>query len=218
MNQKLMSLWNSLKKTLNEAVSDMAVVSNVWTAVFMGLGVFMVMQGIHNAEMEETLETVAKAHDEERSNWKQEIYSLRDQVNSLERTIIDQQRRIKPVVPDSVPHNNPGNLVKGNDWQGEVSCEGRFECFEKPEYGIRAMARVLLNYREKHGLTTVPEIIRRWAPPHENDTRAFAKYVQKRLDTYGHNTFNLIEAIILYEQGKQPYSLETIKKGVRMAL
>ena len=39
----------------------------------------------------------------------------------------------------------------------------------------------LRNYRRKHGCSTVADIIRRWAPPIENDTAAYIRSVCRTL-------------------------------------
>ena len=115
-----------------------------------------------------------------------------------------------------IPSNNPGNIVKGVSWQGEVSCNGRFECFKSPEHGIRAMGKLIHTYKTRHGLTTVEAIINRWAPPHENDTKSFVKFVKRAVRGDVNNTHNLIKAIITFEQGRQPYSDETIARGLTL--
>ena len=93
-------------------------------------------------------------------------------------------------------NNNPGNLEKGQDFNGEVDflpsrpLETRFAQFENVDYGIRAIYRILKTYREKHGLNTIEGIINRWAPPNENDTDS---YIYNVLDVVifgiGHRTF-----------------------------
>lgn len=35
--------------------------------------------------------------------------------------------------------------------------------FEAPEWGIRVIARVLITYRDKHGVNTVNGVVNRWA-------------------------------------------------------
>ncbi len=40
-------------------------------------------------------------------------------------------------------------------------------------YGYRALLRLLQNYRRKHGMKSIAEMIRRWAPPIENNTSAY---------------------------------------------
>lgn len=113
-----------------------------------------------------------------------------------------------------IPSNNPGNIVKGVDWQGEVACKGRFECFKSPEHGIRAIGKLLHTYKTKHNLNTVEEIITRWAPPHENNTAEFIKFVKRAVRGSTTNTHNFVKAIITFEQGRQPYSDETISRGL----
>lgn len=136
-------------------------------------------------------------------------------------------------------NNNPGNIDyhPSNQWQGldkDKSSDGRFCRFVSPEYGIRAMARVLKNYTKRDGLPgvgapgidTVQEIINRWAPPSENVTSAYVEQVAKALGVKPDDTINLanrtvmrllVEAIIRHENGIQPYSAELILCGIDMA-
>lgn len=127
--------------------------------------------------------------------------------------------------PRGIRNNNPGNIVRsGVSWVGmspDQSSDSRFVVFTAPEYGIRAMARVLSNYIAG-GYTTVQQIINRWAPPIENDTGAYVNAVASRVGVAPDTTINasyipaLIDAIILHENGQQPYPQETIALGVQL--
>lgn len=80
-----------------------------------------------------------------------------------------------------IRNNNPGNIRRSNDkWQGRADeqTDDEFVQFKSPEYGIRALCRVLLQY-QKRGVDTVGEIIRTYAPPKENDTEAYVRSVCK---------------------------------------
>lgn len=129
--------------------------------------------------------------------------------------------------PRGIRNNNPGNVeYTGVQWQGldNPPSDGRFMRFVSPEYGIRAIARVLDTYANTHGINTVAGIIQRWAPSHENPTNAYARYVAEALNVAPEqpldimaNRPGLVAAIIEFENGQQPYSWATINKGVSMA-
>ncbi|WP_319780799.1 structural protein [Maridesulfovibrio sp.] len=128
--------------------------------------------------------------------------------------------------PRGIRNNNPGNIRHGAKWDGfaEVQADHAFCTFISPEYGIRAMGKILLTYQRKYGIDTVAGIIGRWAPPNENDTGAYAAYVAKRIGvdpddniSVFSNLQGLVLAIIQYENGQQPYDLSTIQRGVEMA-
>lgn len=76
-----------------------------------------------------------------------------------------------------IRNNNPGNIRWGDHWRGLVSESQRtdkaFCQFVNAEYGIRAMMIILNHYHTQHGLNTLDGIIRRWAPPEENNTQAY---------------------------------------------
>jgi hypothetical protein len=87
------------------------------------------------------------------------------------------------MVDRGIRNNNPGNLDLGIEWDGlaPVQTDPRFCVFITPEYGIRALIIVLLNYQTKYGLRTIRSMITRWAPPNENDTEAYIKFVAGRV-------------------------------------
>lgn len=128
-----------------------------------------------------------------------------------------------------IRNNNPGNLRKTNDpWQGlaETQTDKEFFVFENPIYGIRALARTLIKYQDKHGLRTIRHIISRWAPSAENDTVAYIRGVsmatefgadiELNMHKYAHLKA-MTSAIILFENGQQPYTSAQIDKALVLA-
>ena len=76
-------------------------------------------------------------------------------------------------------NNNPGNLVKGSKpFLGEVfpGTDKRFRQFQTMDYGYRAAMKVLVNFISS-GYNTIEKIITRWAPPVENNTKAYINSV-----------------------------------------
>ncbi|WP_211874171.1 structural protein [Plastoroseomonas arctica] len=129
-------------------------------------------------------------------------------------------------------NRNPGNIdwSANNPWQGQVGKEdapnGRFAVFESHEFGIRALASLLIRYQDRHGLDTVAAILHRWAPGIENDTGAYIAAVcratgfapHQRLDLHTHAHLRpLVEAIITHELGGQPYAAGVLDEGLRRA-
>ena len=83
-------------------------------------------------------------------------------------------------LPRGIRNNNPLNIRKGNNWQGEVAnpTDKEFEQFVSMQMGIRAGFKILKNYMTGYGgrvkaLTNVHDIIHRWAPPNENNCKAY---------------------------------------------
>lgn len=134
-------------------------------------------------------------------------------------------------------NRNPGNIdhVPSNRWQGladppiEPALPGgraRFARFTSHEYGIRALAVLLITYQDRHGLRSITQIISRWAPSTENATRAYIQHVARLtgfgandvLDLHTHAHMRpLVEAIITHELGGNPYDARTIDEGLRLA-
>jgi len=112
--------------------------------------------------------------------------------------------------PRGVRNNNPGNIEQGNTWLGEARTCGdkRFECFESKAYGARALIKTLYTYYYKHDLWTIREMITRFAPPEENDTDAYVRYVSRYVLKHPDDFFeskleilNVAIAIGAYENG-----------------
>lgn len=130
-------------------------------------------------------------------------------------------------LPRGIRNNNPGNIRHGAKWNGlaDDQPDSAFCTFIQPEYGIRAMAKVLITYHDKYGLDTVSGIINRWAPPVENQTSAYVEHVSAECGVGPHEPIvvrsyldKLCSAIIKHENGQQPYSTQLIDLGVKMAL
>jgi len=130
--------------------------------------------------------------------------------------------------PRGLRNNNAGNIRHGDKWQGmaALQLDPSFITFTNEKFGIRAMARVLSNYRDRHGLVTVSGIISRWAPSVENDTDSYVNQVSRALGVSANTVIDtrnadvmelLIAAIIKHENGQQPYSAELIKEGIALA-
>lgn len=128
-------------------------------------------------------------------------------------------------LPRGIRNNNPLNIRKGNNWKGEVSrsTDGEFEQFISMQWGIRAGFKILKNYMTGYGgrvkaLTNIHDIIHRWAPPNENNCKAYIDSVCRfsglhefeRLQFSDRNKMlALVDGMIRVECG-QPVSLDII--------
>jgi len=127
--------------------------------------------------------------------------------------------------PRGIRNHNPGNIRHGSKWQGmaAIQTDKSFVQFDSAEWGIRALYKVLLTYRNKHSLDSVAGIIDRWAPPSENDTGAYVESVARRLGVSVNETLSLdrypelVAAIIKHENGRNPYDMDTIRAGIGLA-
>lgn len=86
-----------------------------------------------------------------------------------------------------IAKNNPFNIryVSSNKWRGQVGiCHG-FAVFSSLELGVRAACQlVMVSYRRK-GVKSVRDIITRFAPPSENDTENYIRFVIKWMSDKG---------------------------------
>lgn len=132
--------------------------------------------------------------------------------------------------PRGIRNHNPGNIRWGSPWQGLVPDDQRtdkdFCQFISAPWGIRALVITLITYRDTHGLDTIWQIIRRWAPEAENDTTDYIADVcertgfapHQRIDVTQHDTAAaMVRAITWHENGEQPYSAAVIDEGLRRA-
>ncbi len=129
--------------------------------------------------------------------------------------------------PRGIRNNNPGNIRHGENWQGlnpnSRSIDAAFCVFNTPVAGIRALAKVLINYKKLYGLNTVRQIISRYAPPNENQTTAYVQSVARQIGVLPDMVIDIeergvltvfIKAVIRMENGIQPYSNETIQQAI----
>lgn len=143
--------------------------------------------------------------------------------------------------PRGIRNNNPGNIDYNprNQWQGQLKpdpeIEARFARFDTAENGIRALGKLLINYRGKDGMPgvggpgidTIVETINRWAPSIENNTSAYVQAVARAVGVAPDQVINIrdlrilravVVEIIRHENGGNPYSAAVIDEGVRRAL
>ena len=130
-------------------------------------------------------------------------------------------------LPRGIRNKNPGNIKLGTDWDGLAAeqTDPTFCIFDEAVMVIRALMRILLTYRFTHNKKNIDSIIRRWAPPSENDTDAYIVFVSKKMgiepmeiiDNSIEAYLPLVKAIIQMENGMQPYDDELIVEGMYKA-
>jgi hypothetical protein len=116
--------------------------------------------------------------------------------------------------PRGIRNNNPGNIEMTRTlWKGEIpqaqNTDGRFKQFYNYTYGIRAAILNLKSYH-KDGYRTIRQMITRWAPPNENKTEAYIRFVsgytgiaENTPVSFNRQTVKkLVEAITIKENGR----------------
>lgn len=131
-------------------------------------------------------------------------------------------------LPRGLRNHNPLNIRKSSVcWQGmaTVQSDKSFVTFVSNEYGYRAAFRILHTYITKHGLNTINSIIRRWAPPSENNTTKYIKTVvehsgidpiAKIYHTNKEHMVRIVSAMSFVENGL-PANRQEVEEGYRLA-
>lgn len=77
---------------------------------------------------------------------------------------------------------NPGNIRRSKTrYKGErqPSRDSEFKEFESMAYGYRAMFVLLDSYSRRYGLCTIRQMLNRYAPPSENFTEGYIRFVSE---------------------------------------
>lgn len=108
-------------------------------------------------------------------------------------------------------NNNPFNIRYNNlnKWQGLTGQNKGFCVFSSMEFGLRAGIILLKNYVQKEKLHTLEDIIGRFAPASENNTRGYISFVRSHILSFGcdadyieynrRNFLLMCEAIVMFE-------------------
>lgn len=108
-------------------------------------------------------------------------------------------------------NRNPLNIrrVAGTAWMGQcpVQTDKAFVQFEAIEWGLRAAFCILRTYARRYNIHCVRSIVRRWAPPAENDTARYVRNVCRQTGFGGQQRLaqqdwpRLVRAMALQECG-----------------
>jgi hypothetical protein len=135
-------------------------------------------------------------------------------------------------LPRGLRNNNPGNIKRTNPptpWQGlsEDQPDAVFVKFKDVTWGIRAMARILINYQDKYNICTIDKAINRYAPESDgNSPGTYIGFVSKEsginsnvlLDFHEYSDIKpVIKAMIEFELGYEGVSDSQIDKGLSLA-
>lgn len=133
------------------------------------------------------------------------------------------ESRLPMQLPRGLRNNNAGNIRKSSTrYLGEVrpSSDKAFKQFETRGWGYRAIF-VLLESYSKRGYKTLRQMINRYAPPSENHTEIYLKYVcdcaitsaDIQLDISDKNTMILVVAAISKMENGYPAIMDEVLEG-----
>ena len=126
-------------------------------------------------------------------------------------------------------NNNPLNIRRGaNAWLGlsPTQTDGEFCQFQSMPWGFRAAFRLLRTYRVKYGCNTIKSIVSRFAPPCENNTEAYIKFVSSKVGVApdyliaGNDKdimIRIVKAMSTFENGSAPRH-EDVMEGYKLSL
>lgn len=131
-------------------------------------------------------------------------------------------------LPRGIRNHNPGNIEFGYQWLGlaDKQLDERFATFKRPEFGLRAIGRILRAYQRRYNLHTIRGMITRWAPPHENPTNRYVDYIARKLGVGPDEKIDVcapgvmrkfIEGIVQFENGMMPYMDAVLIRGAALA-
>lgn len=96
-----------------------------------------------------------------------------------------------------VQNNNPGNIRATNTkWEGMVGENKGFVVFKDMAYGVRAIGKIMASYM-KRGINTIRKAISTYAPPNENNTEQYIKFVSQQTGLDPDQPINLTEPKVL---------------------
>lgn len=114
----------------------------------------------------------------------------------------------------ATPRNNPGNIrysKTAKKWVGQTGQQGGFVVFDTINNGARAMAKLLAGQGYwQGGRDTVRTIVTKYAPPSENNTPNYIRWVSEWAGVLPDQKLNpdklaaVAVAMIRMEQGQSP--------------
>lgn len=129
--------------------------------------------------------------------------------------------------PRGVRNNNPLNVRANPDYiwrhQTGVDPDG-YLIFAEPVWGIRCAAIVIDSYRREHQIQTLQGIIYRWAPPGNNPTADYVRFVCQKTHLMAMTVIDpatdaqpILMAMTEFENGYQPYLADTYAMALKLS-
>lgn len=96
-----------------------------------------------------------------------------------------------------IGNNNCLNIrsSKSFKWLGQTGATRGFCDFESIDYCIRAGAYLIMRSYRRAGCRTLDQIIRRWAPPSENDTTNYIYFVCSHSSLKRHDEIDTVPKV-----------------------
>ena len=131
------------------------------------------------------------------------------------------------MISRGIRNNNPLNIRKGNKWMGlrDFPTDKEFDEFATLQFGFRAAFKLIFTYIQR-GDDTIRKIITRWAPPSENDTEGYIRFVKRKsfisenfvLSKEDKYSLLLLVKAMAQMESNYDFPLKIIEEGYNMAL
>jgi hypothetical protein len=182
-----------------------------------------------------SIEALAESYDDLEVDLGHTNHLVEGLMDAMQLKVVEPEIDLGIQLPLNLRQNNPGNIEAtvpgGNRWNGEEDSTNRYAMFSSAAYGVRAMMYLLRKvYFERHGLTTVHDIIHRWAPLGDNSPESVQNYItsvstdigvqpseQLRLTTDANQLVAMMKAMAEFEGGRPlPYAKSVYTKALEL--
>jgi len=118
--------------------------------------------------------------------------------------------------------NNPGNIehTDAQMWLGASPWHGeKFETFDNPAYGLRAMYIILLHYESTGRCKTLSDYITEWDGADDAHVADYIEFVSSTLELHPDTPvsnpktiMNMMATMVRFECGFQPYHADLYRR------
>lgn len=106
----------------------------------------------------------------------------------------------------NIRYNSSNNFLGIDDKECQVN---GFAKFVNTVYSVRAFLLLVYNYNHLYKIKTIEDFITRFAPPSENNTTGYIKFVCDRMSTVKYTDLNVFKPLQMYDFASAVCQFET---------